>query len=83
MEPLLPTDPPHVGSYRMTGRLGSGGMGQVYLAQASSGRRLVIKVIRSDLALDDGFRARFARKAPCTKEATSSSGSCTEDVSPT
>lgn len=67
MDPLLPTDPPQVGRYRLTARLGSGGMGQVYLARTASGRGLVIKVIRPELASEDGFRARFAREAEAAR----------------
>jgi len=46
----------------LLGRLGAGGMGQVFLGK-SPGRRLVaVKVIRAGLAEDPGFRARFARE---------------------
>ncbi|MFB8764862.1 WD40 repeat domain-containing serine/threonine protein kinase [Nocardiopsis alba] len=67
MDPLHPTDPPYVGRYRLTARLGSGGMGQVYLARTASGRGLVIKVVRPELASEDGFRARFAREAEAAR----------------
>ena len=46
----------------LLGRLGAGGMGQVFLGR-SPGRRLVaVKVIRAGLTEDPGFRARFARE---------------------
>ncbi|RKS08245.1 WD domain G-beta repeat uncharacterized protein [Nocardiopsis sp. Huas11] len=63
MDPLHPSDPPRVGSYRLTARLGSGGMGKVYLARTPSGRQVVIKVIRSEHAENTEFRTRFAREA--------------------
>ncbi|EFC85575.1 serine/threonine protein kinase [Parafrankia sp. EUN1f] len=44
----------------MIGRLGAGGMGRVYLALDQQGRKVAIKVIRSDLAVDPQFRDRFA-----------------------
>src|ERR1700748_1052628 len=37
-------------------------MGQVYLARSPGGRLVAVKVIRSDLAAEPGFRARFARE---------------------
>nr|WP_268643354.1 serine/threonine-protein kinase [Nocardiopsis sp. EMB25] len=67
MDPLHPTDPPHIGPYRLTARLGAGGMGQVYLARTVSGRQVVIKVIRSELAQDPEFRSRFAREADAAR----------------
>ncbi|WP_116245753.1 WD40 repeat domain-containing serine/threonine protein kinase [Nocardiopsis sp. FIRDI 009] len=67
MEPLHPTDPPRIGSFRLTARLGAGGMGQVYLARTASGRQIVIKVIRSEYAEDPGFRTRFAREADAAR----------------
>ncbi|WP_304454774.1 protein kinase [Nocardiopsis sp. YSL2] len=67
MEPLHPTDPPHIGEFKLTARLGTGGMGQVYLARTTSGRQLVVKAIRPELASETGFRARFAREAEAAR----------------
>ncbi|HEV2244246.1 MAG TPA: protein kinase [Streptosporangiaceae bacterium] len=55
-------DPRSVGPYRLLGRLGSGGMGQVFLGRSAGGRLVAVKVIRPDLAGEPGFRARFARE---------------------
>src|SRR4051794_3704370 len=62
MRPLRPTDPTAVGSFRIIGVLGGGGMGRVYLGESRSGRQVAIKVIRSELAQDETFRRRFARE---------------------
>ncbi|WP_051759526.1 serine/threonine-protein kinase [Herbidospora cretacea] len=56
-EPLRPDDPAAIGTYRLLGRLGEGGMGTVYLAVADD-RLVALKVVRSQLA-DDAFAARF------------------------
>ncbi|MEE2055244.1 serine/threonine-protein kinase, partial [Nocardiopsis tropica] len=67
MDPLHASDPPRIGDYRLLSRLGSGGMGQVYLARTPAGRNLVVKVIRPEFAAEAGFRARFAREAEAAR----------------
>ena len=59
---LQAADPRSVGPYLLLGRLGSGGMGQVYLGRSPAGRLVAVKVIRPDLAAEPGFRTRFARE---------------------
>ncbi|MFK0255177.1 bifunctional serine/threonine-protein kinase/ABC transporter substrate-binding protein [Streptomyces sp. NPDC090445] len=63
MRPLTPADPSAVGGHRLLGRLGSGGMGTVYLGRSPAGALLAVKVIRADHAADPAFRARFRREA--------------------
>ncbi|WP_084958596.1 serine/threonine-protein kinase [Thermoactinospora rubra] len=57
--PLTPEDPTAIGPYQLVGRLGSGGMGTVYLATAPDGAQVALKAIRRDLAADPVYRARF------------------------
>jgi predicted Ser/Thr protein kinase len=60
-------DPERVGPYRVLRRLGTGGMGQVYLARSPGGRAVAIKVIRPELAVKHGFRARFGREVTAAR----------------
>jgi serine/threonine protein kinase len=63
VQPLDPTDPERIGRYRLTHRLGAGGMGRVYLGRTAAGRKVVVKVILPQYAGDAEFRGRFAREA--------------------
>jgi serine/threonine protein kinase len=60
-EPLLDSDLRRVGRYRLSARLGAGGMGVVYLGAAEDGRPVAVKVLRPQLAEDREFRTRFGR----------------------
>ena len=59
---LQPGDPHLIGPYRLRGRLGAGGMGQVFLGLSAGGRLVAVKVIRAELVSDPEFRARFRRE---------------------
>jgi serine/threonine protein kinase len=61
-------DPAQIGKYRLLGRLGSGGMGQVFLGQSPGGRLVAVKLIRPDLAADIDFRVRFSREVKAARK---------------
>ncbi|GAA2519228.1 hypothetical protein Ahu01nite_093080 [Winogradskya humida] len=76
VSPLHSSDPEQLGEYVLTGRLGAGGMGVVYLAEDREGTYVAIKLVHSSLSHDPEFRNRFrsevqrARQVPafCTAE---------------
>ncbi|MER7177693.1 protein kinase domain-containing protein [Streptomyces mesophilus] len=55
----------HIGPYRLVATLGEGGMGAVYLARETGGRgrAVAVKVLRPELARDQGMVRRFRREA--------------------
>jgi serine/threonine protein kinase len=61
------SDPQRVGSYRILGRLGSGGMGWVYFGRSPAGREVAVKVVRPEFAADPDFRRRFAREVDAAR----------------
>ena len=67
MKPLQSEDPRRVGRYQLLGRLGAGGMGQVFLGQSPGGRLVAVKLIRGELAADREFRVRFAREVAAAR----------------
>ncbi|MCO6004135.1 serine/threonine protein kinase [Actinoallomurus purpureus] len=68
MDPLLAGDPRQVGQYRLLGRLGGGGMGQVFLGRSRGGRPVAVKLVRPELADDARFRERFAAEVAAARK---------------
>ncbi|MFJ3514594.1 protein kinase [Streptomyces sp. NPDC090131] len=62
MESLRPGDPLEIGGYRLLARLGSGGMGEVFLARTASGRALALKTVHRELSVEADFAQRFDRE---------------------
>ncbi|MDT0461196.1 serine/threonine-protein kinase [Streptomyces sp. DSM 41527] len=56
---LTADDPQWIGDYRLLSRLGSGGMGRVYLARSEGGRTVAVKLVKAELAVEEEFRDRF------------------------
>ncbi|MGA5520374.1 serine/threonine-protein kinase [Streptomyces pseudogriseolus] len=67
MRPLDADEPRVVGPYRLLGRLGSGGMGRVYLGRSAGGRTVAVKIVHPHFALDEEFRARFRREVDAAR----------------
>ncbi|MYW69564.1 PQQ-binding-like beta-propeller repeat protein [Streptomyces sp. SID8379] len=57
--PLTHDDPAALGPYRLVARLGSGGMGTVYVARSAGGRTLALKTMHAAVAADPAGRTRF------------------------
>ncbi|MFF1646886.1 serine/threonine-protein kinase [Streptomyces sp. NPDC058240] len=68
MQSLTPQDPRAIGAYRLLGRLGAGGMGQVYLARSDRGRTVAIKLVRGELAEQQEFRDRFRHEVRAARQ---------------
>ncbi|MDF9814120.1 serine/threonine-protein kinase [Streptomyces sp. SPB162] len=67
MEELRSDDPQWIGAYRLLGRLGTGGMGRVYLARSERGRTVAVKLVRAELAAQDEFRGRFRQEVQAAR----------------
>ncbi|MFF3541035.1 protein kinase [Streptomyces platensis] len=65
--PLAHDDPPGLGTYRLLARLGSGGMGTVYLARSPGGRTLALKTMHARIAATAEFRTRFRLEADAAR----------------
>ncbi|MFC4115790.1 serine/threonine-protein kinase [Nonomuraea zeae] len=61
MNPLIADDPARIDAYRVTGRLGEGGQGVVYLGESPDGGRVAIKMLGAGLD-DPDARTRFRQE---------------------
>ncbi|MFJ7330938.1 protein kinase [Streptomyces cyaneofuscatus] len=64
--PLSPDDPAELGGFTLLGRIGHGGMGQVYLGESAAGEAVAVKVIKPTV-VDSETRQRFAQEIEVLK----------------
>jgi hypothetical protein len=64
--PLRSGDPETIAGYRLTGLLGEGGQGSVYLGEGPGGDRVAVKVLHVWLGGSPAARKRFAREVAAT-----------------
>ncbi|MEU8971533.1 protein kinase [Streptomyces monashensis] len=57
--PLTHDDPLALGPFRLIARLGSGGMGTVYVARSAGGRTVALKTMHAAIATESAARTRF------------------------
>jgi tRNA A-37 threonylcarbamoyl transferase component Bud32 len=82
LEPLEENDPRQVGRFEVLARLGSGGMGRVYLARTASGERFALKMIHQFLSDDVQFRRRFQREVMAARRVTGPNTAALVDADP-
>ncbi|MFG3039544.1 protein kinase [Streptomyces sp. NPDC048330] len=70
LRPLQGDDPERLGPYRLIGRVGSGGMGRVYLGRTVSGRLVAVKTLLAEGEVAESDRRRFAREAALARRVT-------------
>ncbi|MFD6275063.1 serine/threonine-protein kinase [Streptomyces sp. NPDC060209] len=75
-------DPAEIGGYPLEARLGSGGMGTVFLARTSSGRPVAIKLIHQQFAGDDEFRIRFQQEVAAARRVSGAFTAAVVDAAP-
>lgn len=71
VEELRGDDPQRLGRYRLLGRLGTGGMGRVYLGRTRGGRLVAVKTLLAEGVVGETDRRRFAREVALAQRVSS------------
>ncbi|GAA2247306.1 hypothetical protein GCM10010415_01740 [Streptomyces atrovirens] len=74
--------PRRIGQYRIVGRLGRGGMGEVYIGRTPGGMKVAVKVIHRQHTDDPEFRRRFAREVRAARQVNSAYTAAVVDADP-
>ncbi|MFC5239438.1 protein kinase domain-containing protein [Streptomyces atrovirens] len=82
VRPLTHDDPDLLGRYRLIGRLGSGGMGTVFLARSPGGRTVALKTVHPHFAAEPEFRIRFRLEAEAARAIGARHGATVVDCDP-
>ncbi|MEU0570350.1 protein kinase, partial [Nonomuraea sp. NPDC005983] len=71
ISPLVAGDPGQLGSFQLSGRIGEGGQGIVYLGVSDKGERAAIKLLHVKFSGDTIARSRFARELKAAQRVAS------------
>ncbi|MEU8784227.1 serine/threonine-protein kinase [Streptomyces sp. NPDC048637] len=83
VKPLGGDDPQRLGVYRMLGRLGSGGMGRIYLARSTvDGSLAAVKTLLAEGVVSETDRRRFAREVTLARRIDSVHTARVRDADP-
>ncbi|MFK4223002.1 PQQ-binding-like beta-propeller repeat protein [Streptomyces sp. NPDC019890] len=75
-------DPVAIAAYRLIARLGSGGMGTVYLARSAGGRTVALKTMHPRIASDPASRTRFRLETDAARIIGGHHGATVVDADP-